>query len=79
MFHYIEYSFQGYKYHTRRSSALNDLEGVGLVMEVKRRGGVIDRHISGTKDFVNQYIETRNDEIADRGGVCINHETQTLG
>jgi len=79
MFHYVEYSFQGYKYHTRRSGALNDLEGVGLVMEVKRRNGVILRHISGTKDFVNEYIDTRNDEIADRDGVCIDHETQRPG
>lgn len=71
MFHYVEYSYRGYKYHTRRSGPLNDLEGVGLLLQVKSRGGKILVHISGTKDFVRQYINTRADEIADRNGILI--------
>ena len=71
MFHYIEYAYYGSRYHTRRSGPLNDLEGTGLKCEVKRRGGKILVHISGTKDFVRQYIETRQDEINDRDGVII--------
>ena len=71
MFHYIEYAYFGNRHHTRRSGPLNDLEGVGLKCEIQRRGGKILVHISGTRDFVKQYINTRQDEINDRDGVII--------
>ncbi|UYL84985.1 hypothetical protein pEaSNUABM55_00212 [Erwinia phage pEa_SNUABM_55] len=73
MFHYIEYSYRGNKYHTRRSGPLNDLEGTGLAMEVKSRGGKVDIHIQGTRDFVQAYINTRADEIADWRGQTYNN------
>lgn len=71
MFHYLEYAFHGRRYHTRRSGPLNDLEGVGLKCEIKRRGGRVLVHISGTKNFVSDYIHTRQDEINDRNGALI--------
>lgn len=73
MFHYLEYRYRGNKYHTRRSGPLNDLEGTGLLMEVKSRGGKVDIHIEGTRDFVQAYINTREEEIADWRGQTYNN------
>lgn len=65
MFHYVEYSFHGARMHTRRSGPLNDLEGSGLINEVKRRGGHILLHKEGTKEQIAEYIDYRKQSLAD--------------
>ncbi len=72
MYHYIEYRFHGNHYHTRRSGPLNDLEGNGLICEVKRRGGVITYHKESTKQQIKEIIEFRANEIAEITGRIIN-------
>ena len=68
MYHYIEYSFHGNNYHTRRSGALNDLEGNGLLCEVKKRGGVITYHKESTKEQIEEIIAWRANELAEIQG-----------
>lgn len=73
VYHYIEYRFHGKHYHTRRSGALNDLEGNGLLCEVKKRGGFITYHKEGTKEQINEIIEWRANELAEQQGRIIEH------
>lgn len=73
MYHYIEYRFHGKHYHTRRSGALNDLEGNGLLCEVKKRGGFITYHKEGTKEQIAEIIEWRANELAEQQGRIIEH------
>lgn len=56
MFHYLEYEFHGARYHTRRSGPLNDLEGNGLLCEIKKRNGVILMHKQGTREQIAEII-----------------------
>ncbi|MBL5841117.1 MULTISPECIES: hypothetical protein [Bacteria] len=73
VYHYIEYKFHGNHYHTRRSGALNDLEGNGLLCEVKKRGGKITYHKEGTKEQITEIIEWRANELAEKQGRIIQH------
>lgn len=73
VYHYIEYRFHGKHYHTRRSGALNDLEGNGLLCEVKKRGGFITYHKEGTKEQITEIIEWRANELAEQQGRIIEH------
>ncbi|AFC21236.1 hypothetical protein GAP31_055 [Cronobacter phage vB_CsaM_GAP31] len=73
VYHYIEYKFHGNHYHTRRSGALNDLEGNGLLCEVKKRGGKITYHKEGTKEQITEIIEWRANELAEKQGRVIQH------
>lgn len=66
VYHYIEYYFHGAYYHTRRSGPLNDLEGNGLLCEVKRRGGKITMHKEGTKEQIAEIIQWRANELAEK-------------
>lgn len=72
VYHYLEYIFHGAHYHTRRSGPLNDLEGNGLLCEVKKRGGVITMHKEGTKEQIKEIIEFRANELAERQCRIIN-------
>lgn len=65
VFHYIEYRFQSENYHTRRSGPLNDLEGSGLICEIKQRGGVVLLHKEGSFDYIDEMIEYRKKQIAE--------------
>lgn len=73
MYHYLEYYFHGAHYHTRRSGPLNDLEGNGLLCEVKRRGGKITMHKEGTKEQIAEIIAWRANELAEKQGRIIEH------
>lgn len=59
IFHYVEYSYDGKPYTTRENGALNDLAGVGLLKEIKERGGVVKLHRTGTEPEIEQYIDYR--------------------
>lgn len=72
VYHYIEYYFHGAYYHTRRSGPLNDLEGNGLLCEVKRRGGKITMHKEGTKEQIAEIIQWRANELAENQGRVFN-------
>ncbi|MCD4173149.1 hypothetical protein KX453_20115 [Escherichia coli] len=72
VFHYIEYSFHGERYHTRRSGPLNDLEGNGLICEIKKRGGKILYHKEGTFDYIDEVINFRQQAVKDHASKIIN-------
>lgn len=72
VYHYIEYSFHGERCHTRRSGPLNDLEGNGLICEVKKRGGKILYHKEGTFDYIDEVINFRQQAVKDHASKIIN-------
>lgn len=61
MYHYIEYVYFGYKYTTCRSGPLNDLEGIGLLCEIKKRGGKVLTHRQATKREIENLIRLENE------------------
>lgn len=73
MYHYLEYEFHGSHHHTRRSGPLNDLEGTGLLCEVKRRGGSITVHKEGTKQQIAEIIHQRAAQLAAWQSKTFNH------
>ena len=73
MFHYIEYEYFGEHHHTRRSGPLNDLEGNGLLCEIKRRGGIIKVHKEGTKHQIAEIIFCRAQQIANWQAKTFDH------
>lgn len=72
VYHYIEYEYFGSHYHTRRSGPLNDLEGNGLLCEVKKRGGRITVHKEGPENQIAEIIAQRAEQIANWQSTIIN-------
>lgn len=64
LYHYVEYKIGGEVYNTG-DRPINDLEGVGLINEVERRGGLILCHQIGSAGEIRDFINWRDRKAAE--------------
>jgi len=59
IYHYVEYRIYRETYTTREEGALNDLLGVGLLEQIRERGGFVLYHRSGSQEYIENIIDNR--------------------
>lgn len=64
LYHYVEYKIGGEIYNTG-DRPINDLEGVGLINEIERRGGLILCHQIGSAGEIRDFINWRDRKAAE--------------
>lgn len=64
LYHYVEYKIGGEVYNTG-DRPINDLEGVGLINEIERRGGLILCHQVGSAGEIRDFINWRDRKAAE--------------
>lgn len=64
LYHYVEYKIGGEVYNTG-DRPINDLEGVGLINEIERRGGLILCHQIGSAGEIRDFINWRDRKAAE--------------
>lgn len=64
LYHYVEYKISGEIYNTG-DRPINDLEGVGLINEIERRGGLILCHQIGSAGEIRDFINWRDRKAAE--------------
>lgn len=64
LYHYVEYKIGGEVYNTG-DRPINDLEGVGLINEIERRGGLILCHQVGSAGEIRDFIAWRDRKAAE--------------
>lgn len=64
LYHYVEYKIGGEIYNTG-DRPINDLEGVGLINEIERRGGLILYHQIGSAGEIRDFIGWRDRKAAE--------------